>query len=82
MTARLVACGYKEDSHNLKTDSSTRSHEARLTASVMKGRVESLDFTSVFLQGDKLKRDISWTTIEHMSRVTGMEVEKRHLWIE
>ena len=53
MKVCLVACGYEEDSHNLKTDSPTCSREAMhivmLTASV-----ESLDFTSAFLQGNKL----------------------------
>ena len=58
MKAHFVTRGYKEDSHNLKTDSLTCSHEAMLTASVMKGRVESLHFTSLFQQGDKLERDV------------------------
>ena len=62
MKACLVAHGYKEDSHNLKTDSPTCSCEAMhvvmLTALFMKWQVESLDFTSAFLQGDKLGREI------------------------
>ena len=43
MKACLVAYSYEEDSHNLKTDSLTHSHEAMrivvLTASVIKWRV-------------------------------------------
>ena len=45
MKARLVAHGYEEDLHNLKTDFPTFGHEAvctvMLTASVMKWQVES-----------------------------------------
>ena len=62
MKACLVALSYEGDSHNLKTNSPTYSREAMriviLTASVMKSRVESLDFTSVYLQGDKPEREI------------------------
>ena len=62
MKAHLVASGCEEDSHNLKTDSPTFSYEAMcivmVTASVMKRWVESLNFTSVFLHGDKLGREI------------------------
>ena len=56
MKACLVTCGYEEDSPKLKTDSPTYNHEANvmLTALVMKWQVESLDFTSAFLQSDKL----------------------------
>ena len=46
MKAQLVICGYEEDSHNLKIDSSTYSCEAmhivKLTASGMKWRVERI----------------------------------------
>ena len=60
MKTCLVACGYEEDLHDLKTDSPTCSHEAMsifmLTASIKKWQVESLDFLSAFLQGDKLER--------------------------
>ena len=63
MKVCLVAHGHDEDSLNQKTDSPTCSHKAMhivmLTASIMKWQVESLGFTSVFLQSDKLKRDIS-----------------------
>ena len=62
MKPHLVALGYEEDSHNLKTDSSTYSREAihivMLTTTVMKWQIESLDFTSVSLQGYKLEREI------------------------
>ena len=62
MKVHLIACSYEEDSHNLKTDSPTCSHETMrivmLTASVMKWWVESQDFTSVFQQHDKLVREI------------------------
>ena len=61
MKACLVARGYEENSHNLKTDSPACSHEAicivMLTASVMKWWIESLVSTSVFLQGNKLERE-------------------------
>ena len=63
MKTHVVAHGYEEDSHNLKTDSPTFSREVMhivmLTASVMQWWVESLDFTPAFLHGDKLERDIS-----------------------
>ena len=56
------AHGYKEDLHNLKIDSSACNCEAlhlvMLTASVMNQQVVTLDFTSAFLQGDMLKREI------------------------
>ena len=56
------AHGYKEDSYDLVTDSPTCNRETMrivmLTTSVMKWRAENLDFTSAFLQGDKLKRNI------------------------
>ncbi|GAB1599998.1 hypothetical protein Ahia01_000277300 [Argonauta hians] len=62
MKARLVARGYEENSHSLKTDSPTCSREGMrlvmLTASVKKWRVETLDFTSAFLQGDVLEREL------------------------
>lgn len=62
MKAHLVARGYEEDSHNLKTDSPTCSHEAMhlvlLTALVMMWQVETLDFTSAFLQGNMLEREV------------------------
>ena len=62
MKACLIVCGYEEDSHNLKTDSTICTSEAKhivmLTVFVMKWWVESLDFTSAFLLGDKLERDI------------------------
>ena len=61
MKACLVAHGYEEASHNLKTDSPTCSCEAMhivmLTALIMKWQVESLNFTSEFLQSDKLERE-------------------------
>ena len=67
MKACLVAHGYEEDSHNLKTDSPICSCEAMhivmLTASVMKWWLEILDFTSAFLQEDKLERGIFLRTL-------------------
>ena len=62
MKACLVICGYEEESHNLKTDSPTYSHEVMylvmLTASIMKWQVEIHDFTSAFLQGGMLEREV------------------------
>ena len=62
MKARLIVRDYEEDSHNLKIDSLTCSHETihivMLTALIIKWWVQSLDFTSAFLQGDKLERKI------------------------
>ena len=61
MKAHLVARSYGEDSHNLKTDCLSCSCEAMhivmLTVLVMKRQVESLNFTSMFLLGDKLERE-------------------------
>ena len=60
--ACLVARGYEEDSRDLKTDFPTCSREAMrlvmLTASVMSWPVQTLDFTSAFLQGDILNREV------------------------
>ena len=47
-----------------------------LTASVMKLCGESLDFTSVFLQGDKPERD------DRLTYIQSREDEKMHLWIK
>ena len=60
--ARLVARGYEEDTSNLRSDSPTCSREAMrlvlLTASIMNWQVQTLDFSSAFLQGDLLKREV------------------------
>lgn len=61
MKARLVARGYEENS-NLKTDSPTCSREAMrmvmLTASIKNWMLQTIDFTSAFLQGGILERDV------------------------
>ena len=63
MKVCLVAWGDEENLNNLKTDSPACGQEVlcivMLTTSVIKWWMESLDFTSAFLQGDKLERDIS-----------------------
>ena len=46
MKARFITCGYEEDSHNLKTDSPTHSHEAM-----------HIVVLTAFLQDDKLERE-------------------------
>ena len=60
--ARLVAKGFEEDSRNLKTDSPTCSRESMrlvmLTASLMNWKLQTLDFTSAFLQGDSINREV------------------------
>ena len=58
----LVTHGYEEDFLNPKTDSPTciceAMHLVMLTASVMKWQVETLDFTSAFLQSGMLEREV------------------------
>ena len=60
--ARLVARGFEENSKELRTDSPTCGREAMrlvyLSAAMMSWRVQSLDFTSAFLQGEEIDRKI------------------------
>ena len=84
MKARLVEYGYEENSCNLKTDSPTYSHEAMcivmLTALVMRWRVESLDFTSAFLQCDKLEGEIFLRPPSHISTESLVWKLKRYIY--
>ena len=58
--ARLVARGFEEDSSRYRKDSPTCSRESLrlvfVTAALMCWKLESLDVTCAFLQGDLLKR--------------------------
>lgn len=60
--ARLVARGFEENNTNLQTDSPTCSREAlrlvMLTAVIMGWRIQTIDFTSAFLQGEKMNREL------------------------
>jgi hypothetical protein len=62
MKARLVARGYEENSDNLRKDSPTCSREGRrlvyLTAAINSWKLQSLDFTSAFLQGEQMNRSV------------------------
>ena len=62
LKARIVAKGYEEDSSSLRTDSPTCSRESLrlvwMVAGIMSWKVETLDFTAAFLQGDKIERDV------------------------
>ena len=59
---RLVARGFEEDSSEFQTDSPTCSRETlRLVYSVTatkKWNLQTIDFTSAFLQGDRLEREV------------------------
>jgi transposase InsO family protein len=60
--ARLVARGFEEDSSNLKKDSPTCSRESLrlvfLTAAMKSWKLQSVDITAAFLQGNPIERDI------------------------
>lgn len=62
MKVHFVSHGYEKDSYDLKTDSSTCNHKAMrivmLTSSVIGWQVDTLDFTSAFLLGDILEREV------------------------
>ena len=62
LKARLVARGFEEDDKQLRTDSPTCSREGMrmvyLTAVMMSWKLQSLDFTSAFLQGEEIDRRI------------------------
>ena len=62
LKARIVAKGFEEDTSTLRTDSPTCSRESLrlvwMTAGVMSWRVETIDFTAAFLQGDKIEREV------------------------
>ena len=60
--ARLVARGFEENTTNLRKDSPTCSREGlrmiNLSASTFFWELETLDFTSAFLQGEAINRNI------------------------
>ena len=60
--ARLVARGFEENAPDLRVDSPTCSRESMrlvlLTTSMMNWKLQSIDFTAAFLQGDSLQRDV------------------------
>ena len=60
--ARIVAKGFEENNHGLRTDSPTCSRESMrlvmLTTVLMCWSLQSIDFTSAFLQGDEIGREI------------------------
>ena len=60
--ARIVAKGFEEDTRLMRTDSPTCSRESLrliwMTGASMNWKVESIDFTAAFLQGDEIKRDV------------------------
>ena len=62
LKARLVARGFEEDDKQLRTDSPTCSREGMrmvyFTAVMMSWKLQSLDFTSAFLQGEEIDRRI------------------------
>ena len=60
--ARLVARGFEEKIHNVRTDSPTWSRQALrmgfMTAATCKWKLHSLDITSAFLQGNEIEREV------------------------
>ena len=60
--ARLVARGFEEKSNDARTDSPTRSRQslriAFVVASTMSWKIQSLDITSAFLQGNVIERNV------------------------
>ena len=60
--ARLVARGFEEDSSELRTDSPTCNRESlRLVfavASIMSWKLQSIDISAAFLQGNPIEREI------------------------
>lgn len=62
MKARLVACGFEENTDSLKTDSPTCSKEClRLLLCILSSKswnLHSLDIKSAFLQGIEITRDV------------------------
>ena len=62
LKARLVARGFEENDKQLRTDSPTCSREGMrmvyFTAVTMSWRLQSLDFTSAFLQGEEIDRRV------------------------
>ena len=60
--ARLVARGFEEKSNNTRTDSPTCSRQslrmAFVIASTMNWKIQSLDITSAFLQGNGIERNV------------------------
>ena len=62
MKARLVARGYEENTINLRKDSPTCSKEGQrlvyYTAATKSWKIRSLDFTSAFLQGEEIEREV------------------------
>ena len=61
--ARLVARGFEENAYDVRTDSPTCSREAMRLVMIAAGvdecwDVETIDFSSAFLQGEALERDV------------------------
>ena len=60
--ARIVAKGFEENNYHLRTDSPTCSRESMrlvvMTTVMMNWKLQTIDFTSAFLQGDEIGREL------------------------